>query len=141
MENRVDENINIGVIGSRRRSKHNDFALVKKAVLAIYKEHDTIVSGGCHSGGDAFAEEIAKGMGMSILIHYPNWSKHGKAAGFVRNVLIADDSDVLVACVAEDRKGGTEHTIKNFVKRCYMCNRIKERTEKEAIERGFLILT
>ena len=59
-----------------------------------------------------FAEIIAKQSGSSIIIHYPDWNTHGKSAGFIRNTLIAEDCDVLIACVAEDRKGGTEDTIK-----------------------------
>jgi len=46
---------------------------------------------------------------------YPaDWKKYGKASGFIRNDDIAKDSDVLIACVADDRKGGTEDTIKKF---------------------------
>ena len=40
---------------------------------------------------------------------------NGRAAyaqiNYARNTLIAQDSDVLIACVAADRKGGTEDTI------------------------------
>ena len=39
-----------------------------------------------------------------------------RGAGFVRNGDIAKDSDVLIACVAPDRTGGTEDTIKKFLK-------------------------
>jgi predicted Rossmann fold nucleotide-binding protein DprA/Smf involved in DNA uptake len=33
-----------------------------------------------------------------------------------RNKLIAEESDILIALVAKDRKGGTEHTIKEMLK-------------------------
>ncbi len=109
----------IGVIGSRRRNSTNDLILVRDAIVELEedlgKDNIALVSGGCPKGADNFAELLAKQMGLSILIHYPDWTKHGKAAGFVRNGKIAGSSDVLIACVADDRKGGTEDTIKKFL--------------------------
>ncbi len=45
-----------------------------------------------------------------------NWKKFGRAAGFIRNTDIAENSDILIACVSKDRTGGTEDTIKKFLK-------------------------
>lgn len=101
----------IGIVGSRRRTSYSDFEKCEKAFLDIYKEGDWIVSGGCPSGGDAFAEKIAKQRGLTILIHYPDWNGIGKAAGFIRNTKIAEDADIIIAVVSEDRTGGTEDTI------------------------------
>ena len=67
-------------------------------------------------GRDHFAERIAKERGLTITIHYPDWNGKGKGAGFARNTTIAEDADILIACVAGDRKGGTEDTIKTFLK-------------------------
>jgi hypothetical protein len=104
----------IGIIGSRRRNTATDFYAVECAFKQLYKEGFSIVSGGCPQGGDAFAEKIAKDNGIPILIFYPNWRRYGKAAGFVRNAFIAKEADILIACVASDRKGGTENTIKHY---------------------------
>ena len=106
----------IGIVGSRSRDTIPDYQEVVNTFTTIYKEGDTIVSGGCQKGGDRFAEIIAKGLGLTITIHYPDWDKHKKSAGFVRNTLIANDCDVLIACVAGDRTGGTEDTIKKVLK-------------------------
>jgi len=106
----------IGIIGSRTRDTGFAFDLVKKKFLEIYEDGDQIVSGGCPKGGDRFAEVIAKNYGIPILIYYPNWNKYHKGAGFVRNTDIANESDHLVACVAVNREGGTEDTIKKFEK-------------------------
>lgn len=101
----------IGIVGSRRRDSQKDFQAVKKAFLEIYEEGDSLVSGGCEKGGDRFAEVLAKHFGLSLTIHYPKWD-NGLDAGFVRNTLIAEQCTVLIACVASDRTGGTEDTVK-----------------------------
>ena len=106
----------IGIIGTRRRNTFSDFKIVESKLYEIYEEGDWIISGGCHQGGDKFAEKIAKRDGLPILIFWPKWKKYSKAAGIIRNTDIAENSDILIACVAEDRKGGTEDTIKKFLK-------------------------
>jgi hypothetical protein len=131
----------IGIVGSRRRDTRQDFEAVEAAFRKAYEPGDRIVSGGCHRGGDRFAEIIAlqlakpghwtlgelfhlsayrrhwfiKESGAPIILHLPNWDEDGRAAAFVRNGLIARDADVLIACVAADRKGGTEDTIRKFL--------------------------
>jgi predicted Rossmann fold nucleotide-binding protein DprA/Smf involved in DNA uptake len=105
-----------GIVGSRRRDTEEDFKQCEKIFLSFYKEGDEIVSGGCPKGGDRFAEIIAKRYGIPIKIYFPNWDKHGKAAGFVRNTKIAEDSDIIIAVAAADRTGGTEDTIKKAEK-------------------------
>ena len=107
----------IGIIGTRRRDNPEAYSKVTKAVLEVYEEGDWIVSGGCSKGGDRFAQAIAKKFGIPILIYYPNWDKYSKGAGLVRNSDIANNSDVLIACVASDRMGGTEDTIRKFKKK------------------------
>lgn len=105
----------IGIIGTRRRDTKEDYKLILEAVRDVMEsDDDEIVSGGCPEGGDRFAEIIAKKYQITIKIYYPQWGKYGKSAGFKRNVLIARDADILIACVAEDRKGGTEDTISKY---------------------------
>lgn len=102
----------IGIIGSRSRNTQNDLDLCKRAFEDIYEKGDSLVSGGCPKGGDKFAELIAKENNIPIKIHYPEWDKYGKSAGFKRNIYIAEDCDILLAIVAANRTGGTEDTIK-----------------------------
>jgi hypothetical protein len=106
----------IGIVGSRRRNSMQDLLLVRAAVHKIYEPGDRFVSGGCPQGGDHFALILAQTLGATITIHFPDWNQYGKRAGLVRNTLIAQDADVLVACVALDRRGGTEDTIKKYSK-------------------------
>ena len=106
----------IGIVGTRRRDSHHDYLKTLCKFKQIYKPGDRIVSGGCPEGGDRFAEKIAKDMQIPILIHYAAWNRLGKGAGFLRNTDIAEDADVLIAVVAPDRTGGTEDTIRKFLR-------------------------
>lgn len=102
----------IGVVGSRRRNSEADFKLLQDLLNRIWREGDTFVSGGCSRGADRFIEIMASDSQVPITIHRADWKTYGKVAGFMRNTLIAQDCDILVAMVAEDRTGGTEDTLR-----------------------------
>jgi len=118
----------IGIVGSRRRNTPEDFAQVEKEFFKIYDKGDTIVSGGCPEGADRFAEMLRDKYSIPMNIHYPDkikldleLVKHNPRGAyavinFARNTLIAEDCDILMAQVAEDRTGGTEDTIKKAKK-------------------------
>lgn len=123
----------IGIVGSRSRSGPDVVVALEQALLRVYTDGDRLVSGGCPIGADRIAETLAKKHQLVITIYYAQWNKHGKSAGFVRNVDIANDATVLIAAVVPARTGGTEHTVKCFLKRLAL-------TEQQAIEQGRLIL-
>ena len=107
----------IGIVGSRRRDSYEDFQQVWEEFSGWYEEGDSICSGLCPKGADRFAVIIANR--LDLLPSYrlwfpPDWKKYGKRVGFVRNTDIAKHSDILIACVASDRTGGTEDTIKKW---------------------------
>lgn len=122
--------IYVGVVGSRRRGSEEDFKKLCLALSDWMDENDikiediTLVSGGCKEGGDQFAEILADQYHIPIIIHYPDKSQLPPSPkrwdfakiNYARNTLIARDSVVLFAIVAEDRKGGTEDTVKKFEK-------------------------
>jgi len=56
----------------------------------------SIVSGGA-PGADTLAKRYAAEIGVTIQEFLPNWEAHNKAAGYVRNELIAKACDELVA--------------------------------------------
>jgi|GEM_PF-1550439 len=129
MTDLFDRNVFIGIIGTRRRDTREDYVLVTQAFLEVSKDYVgrsiIIVSGGCPEGGDRFAEIIAKTHGHDKLIHYPDKTRYldtplrfrATKQNYERNTLIARDSkDELIACVASDRKGGTEDTIKKWIR-------------------------
>ena len=106
----------IGIVGSRRRDSNKDFMLIEEAFKNIYEPGDIICSGLCPKGGDRCAVILAKEYKTETLWFPADWKKYGRSAGFARNGDIAKASDILIACVAADRKGGTEDTIKKYIK-------------------------
>ena len=110
----------LGIVGSRRRNTEADKSLIREKIKFYMAAGPvTLVSGGCKRGADRFAEELAKELGLEIIIFYPD-TRDGVTrfeyaqACFKRNGYIAEKSDILIACVAPDRKGGTEDTIRKF---------------------------
>jgi len=108
-------NKRIIIIGSRRGNSLADYENVATLFFSIYETGDIIISGGCPKGGDKFAEMISRIHKIPIIIYNADWSL-GRHAGFLRNTTIAENGDEMIACVAHDRKGGTEDTIKKFKK-------------------------
>jgi hypothetical protein len=102
------------------------FDLIEEKFWEIYEEGDWIVSGGCSKGADRFAEMIAKQEGIPILTIYPCYKRYKMGAPIVRNGPVAENSDVVIACVRRPeegleevlkrKKGGTEDMLKKFVK-------------------------
>lgn len=118
----------IGIIGCRQRNGVSDYLAVARVFYDIYRPGDIMVSGGCKEGGDRFGEALADSVGADKIIHYPDKSKldialmqwNPSAAyakiNYARNTLVAADSEFLIAAVAPDRKGGTEDTIKKWLR-------------------------
>jgi len=99
------------VVGSRRRK---DRESVERFVAAL-APGDVVISGGCR-GVDTWAVAAARGRGLETVERLPELKNCRRRweyaeAYYARNRLIADDCDVLVAFVSEDRKGGTENAI------------------------------
>jgi hypothetical protein len=86
----MDKNKIIGVVGSRT---FFDYNLLKKTLDEASPK--MLVSGGA-DGADTLAEKYAKQKGLSILIHFPDWS-NGKGAAFDRNSKIVDSCEILLA--------------------------------------------
>ena len=129
----------VGIIGYKKRDGDEDTVKLLEALLA----HDLIdnaqfVSGGCPSGGDRMAEQIAKECDIPITIHYPDkddiTSRWDAISRYMdRNTLISNDSDVLVAVIDKkyegsddadtlqnimnSTRGGTNDTIRKFSKK------------------------
>ena len=109
----------LSIVGTRRR--HNSF--VKKLIRSIIEDicPTKIVSGGCPKGADLFAKELAIEMNIEYQEFPPdikeNMNYYDRVKEYyARNKQIAENCDKLLAVVSENRKGGTENTIKHFLK-------------------------
>ena len=117
----------LGVVGSRERCSSEDFKMVEDRILSFYDDHERnliLVSGGCKSGADSFAEDIAETYGIPILIFYPdkqndpdtgNPKRDYAILAYSRNTEIAKQSDVLIALISKN-SNGTNHTVSEFKK-------------------------
>lgn len=93
-----------GVVGGR--NFHN-YEFMKE--MLSWFNIKKIVSGGA-KGADSLAVKYAKENQLKWVEHLPDWNKYGKGAGFIRNALIVDDSEAVIAFW--DRKTpGTKHTV------------------------------
>lgn len=101
----------ISIIGSR---SFDNFATVldiwHRFLMPYDDEEVTIISGGCPTGGDLMAEKLAKHFDIPIKIFKPDWNRYGKSAGFRRNQLIVDASDMIVAFF-DGLSRGTQHSL------------------------------
>ena len=70
---------------------------------------DAIVSGGA-KGADTYAREFAIKKGIRLIEHLPDYAKYGKAAPLVRNRLIIDDCDIVLA-FWDGKSRGTKFTL------------------------------
>lgn len=70
---------------------------------------DAIVSGGA-KGADTYAREFAIKKGIRLIEHLPDYAKYGRAAPLVRNKLIVDACDKVLA-FWDGKSRGTKFTL------------------------------
>jgi len=80
-------------------------------------DNAVVVSGGCR-GVDAWAADAAHSRSLHVIEFHPDFTDFNKltypqkcARYYARNRRIAENSDIIHAFVAPDRRGGTENTI------------------------------
>ena len=100
----------IGVVGSRN---FKNWGQLKREIDNIIHEDDELVSGGA-IGADSMAQRYAKAYGHDITIKYPKYARFGPGATFIRNKVIVENSDVVLAFYAKGRfqQGGTANSAK-----------------------------
>lgn len=102
----------VAVVGSRSRT---DRHAVEAAVQSLPADA-IVVSGGCE-GPDQWAVTAARGRGLRVVEHLPDLAgckQHFEftKAYHARNQHVVDDCDQVIAFVSDNRKGGTEDTIR-----------------------------
>lgn len=102
--------MNLAIIGSREM---NDEELFKKGLaqaIELWGTPQEVVSGGAR-GADTLGERWARKHGIPVRVFKPDWLRHGKAAGPIRNRDIITHATHVVAFPS--RKGkGTQHAMK-----------------------------
>ncbi len=110
----------IAVVGSREFASEK---FVKRKVDALCKKFGNmnaplyIISGGAR-GVDSWAEGVAdnwQGLGVEKMIFQANWQRYGKRAGFLRNQLIIDEANYVIA-FWDGKSKGTKHSIDLAIK-------------------------
>lgn len=99
----------LAIVGSR--SFDNERLAYK--LLDVTAKHlgvDLVVSGGAH-GADMIGEAWARSRGIAVQIHKPDWDRHGKSAGFIRNADIVHDADIVFA-LWDGKSRGTLDTLR-----------------------------
>jgi len=73
----------------------DDPLLVDSAVYLSRYNISEVISGGC-KGIDQWGEVWAKKQGIPIKIFQADWDKYGRAAGPIRNALMAEYANALI---------------------------------------------
>ena len=112
----------LAVVGSRT---FNDYELLCKYLNTIHAKEPIsyIVSGGA-KGADRMGERWAKENGVETIIFIPDWEKHGRKAGFLRNQDIINEADKVIA-FWDTISNGTKNSIelaKRQGKKCLVIN-------------------
>ncbi len=84
------------IAGGRTFSGSNEWDVLMDAINNLPWEITKVVSGGA-KGADKMGERWAFYNEKQCDVYYPLWNKYGKGAGFVRNALMADNADALIA--------------------------------------------
>lgn len=82
----------VAVVGSR---SFNDYELLCKTLNKIHGI--TLIISGHANGADKLGEQYASEKSIPTKIFLPDWEKHGKSAGFLRNTDIINEAELVVA--------------------------------------------
>lgn len=96
----------IAIVGGR---DFEDYKLLKTYVNNAGLKITHIVSGGAR-GADSLGKKFAQEHGYKMIEFLPDWDKHKKAAGYIRNQQIIESADWVFA-FWDNMSKGTKHSI------------------------------
>lgn len=102
----------LAIVGSRNFNNYD--LLLKYMGLFLFEDIEMIISGGA-MGADSLGERYAKYYHIPTTIYKPEWGKYGKSAGFIRNQMIVDNCDMVLAFWGGESRG-TADTIEKAKK-------------------------
>lgn len=102
-----------------------DYEVLKAAIFSCPWEITTVVSGKAR-GADTLGEQYAKEHNIHIAEYPADWTKNGRAAGYIRNKEMSDNAEALIAfwdgtsrgtknMIDTAKKAGHKVMIYNFV--------------------------
>lgn len=93
----------LAIVGSRN---FQDYETMCRFISEKFDLSDieAVVSGGA-KGADTLAERFAKDNNLKMIVKPAEWSKYGRAAGPMRNKLIVEEADAVVAFPTETSTG------------------------------------
>lgn len=97
----------IAIVGSRNPGNINIANEIEKRINI--RNVEAIISGGA-KGIDTLAAEYAKKNDVQLIEYRPDYAKHGRAATFIRNRQIIENSDMVVAFWNGESRG-TKYSI------------------------------
>lgn len=82
----------------------DDANAIADGMAAHYPDCTQVVCG-CAKGADRLGDQWAKNNQIPVRYFAPDWIVHGKAAGPIRNGIMADNADALLACWDGESRG------------------------------------
>lgn len=120
-DNPAGENLRTIIAGSR---SFNDFATMQEMMETVPWTISAVLNGTA-PGADTMGAKWAKHNQSISVINYPApWEEFGRRAGMMRNIVMADNADALVA-IWDGRSRGTAQMIEEATKRNLVVQVIK----------------
>lgn len=122
-----EKQLRIIVAGTRDFDDYHFLRGYLNAMRFKYEEklgHTLVIISGGAKGADKLGERWAKEHDISFSVFPADWSKHGKAAGPIRNTKMAEVSDALVA-FWDGKSRGTKHMIDTAIEKGLMTKVIR----------------
>lgn len=94
----------LGIIGSRTLNQKNVKEIISQVVTKSKNKIDEIVTGGAN-GVDSIAELFAKQNHIKRSVFLPQYETYGKRAPLIRNNVILENSDAILAIWDGESKG------------------------------------
>lgn len=101
-----DDGFRVIVAGSRT---FTDYGFLKKTLDKAFEKHKpTSIVCGEAKGADLLGRRYAEEHGIKVDSYPADWTKNGKAAGYIRNEQMADAADACI-CFIKNNSAGSTH--------------------------------
>jgi hypothetical protein len=100
------------IAGSRSITDYQDVErIITNIIEKNQLEVDVIVSGSCKTGVDQLGEQYAEKHEIKLIKFPADWGFYQNRAGYIRNILMAENADGLIA-IWDGVSRGTAHMIR-----------------------------